>query len=57
MLKELIIILAALFAWGVAGGLEKGMIGIPSALVAWCVAAAVIGILVLIGRRNRDGNS
>lgn len=57
MIKELIIILAAFFSLGVVGGLEKGMISIGGALLAWCAAAGVIGILVLTGRGKRNGKS
>ena len=53
MIKELIIILAALFAWGVAGGLEKGMLTIPGALLAWGAAVAVIVITIFAGRGRR----
>ena len=51
MYRELIILLAAIFAWGVAGGLEKGMLTIGGALIAWGVAAMVITI-TLVGRRR-----
>ena len=51
MFRELIIILTAFFAWGVAGGLEKGMLTIGGALIAWGVAVMVITI-TLVGRRK-----
>lgn len=54
MIREAIIILAALFAWGAAGGLEKGLLTITEALIAWMAAALVITI-TLLTRRGEHG--
>ncbi|MCR5174637.1 MAG: hypothetical protein K6C09_08440 [Oscillospiraceae bacterium] len=52
-MRDVICIIAGLFIFGVAGGLEKGLIGIPGALAAWAVAAAVILMSVIAGRRRK----
>ena len=57
MLSEVICIIAGLFILGTAGGLEKGLIGIPGALVAWAAAGAVILIAVKAGRRRSDAEN
>ena len=52
--RELICGLAGLFTLGVAGGLEKGLLTVGGAVLAWAAAAAVIGITILTGRRQDD---
>lgn len=52
--RELVCGLAGLFVLGVAGGLEKGLLTVGGAVLAWAAAAAVIGITILIGRRQDD---
>jgi len=50
-LCELITGVSSLFALGVAGGLEKGYVGIPGALIAWAVSAVVIAVSVLVRKK------
>ena len=52
-MRDIICIITGLFVLGVAGGLEKGLIGIPGALAAWAAAGAVILMTVTLGRRHR----
>ena len=47
MKREAVLILLGLFILGVAGGLERGLIGIGGALIAWGAAAVAITITVL----------
>lgn len=48
MILEAMIILFGLFGLGVVGGLEKGLLGIGTAVVLWVLTAAAIAILVSI---------
>ena len=50
MILEAMIILAGLFGLGVVGGLEKGLMGIGTAVVLWVLTAAAIAVLVSIRR-------
>lgn len=54
-MRDVICIAAGLFILGVAGGLEKGMISVGGALLAWAAAASVIAITILAGRRRHNG--
>ena len=47
---EALIIIVALFALGIVGGLERGMLGIGAATILLVLAAAAITILVSIRR-------
>ena len=51
-IRDIICLLAGLFILGVAGGLEKGLISIGGALIAWGAAAVVISIFIIFGRRR-----
>lgn len=51
-LTELIIGVSGLFSIGVAGGLERGFVGIGGAFIAWGCAAAVIAVAVAVRRKN-----
>lgn len=48
---ELIAGVSGLFSLGVAGGLERGFVGIGGALIAWACAAVVIAVAVLVRRK------
>lgn len=50
-LCELITGVSSLFALGVAGGLERGYVGIGGALVAWGCTAVVIALAVLARKK------
>lgn len=50
-ITELIAGLSGLFALGVAGGLEKGMLTIGGAFIAWGAAAITAAIAIAIRRR------
>lgn len=52
-IRDFICLLAGLFILGVAGGLEKGLLTIGGALLAWGASAVVIGAAILIERRVR----
>lgn len=52
-LTELIIGVSGLFSIGVAGGLERGYIGIGGAFIAWGCATAVIAIATKVNRSIR----
>ena len=54
-ITELIMGLSVLFIIGVAGGLEKGLLSIPSALIAWGVAAVVGAVALAIRKGGRNG--
>ena len=54
MLRDAICIIAGLFILGIAGGLERNLISIPGALVAWAAAIIVIAVMVIIGRRKNE---
>lgn len=54
--RELVCGLAGLFTLGVAGGLEKGLLTVGGAVLAWAGAAMVIGIVILTGRRVDNGH-
>ena len=49
-IRDIICLLAGLFILGIAGGLEKGLISIGGALLAWGISAMVISIVILIER-------
>lgn len=49
-IRDIICLLVGLFILGVAGGLEKGLISIGGALLAWGISAMVISIVILIER-------
>ena len=51
MILEAMIILMGLFGLGVVGGLEKGLLGIGTAVVLLILIAAAITGLVIIRRR------
>ena len=53
MILEAMIILAGLFGLGVVGGLEKGLLGIGTAVVLWVLAAAAIAVLVSVRKAVR----
>lgn len=52
---ELIAGISGLFAIGVAGGLERGSIGIGGAFIAWGCAAVVIAVAVLVRKVANNG--
>lgn len=56
-IRDIICLLAALFILGIAGGLEKGLISIGGALLAWGASAVVISIVILIERRRKNGKA
>lgn len=53
MILEATIILFGLFGLGVVGGLEKGLLGIGTAVVLWVLTAAAIAILASIRKSVR----
>ena len=53
MIFEALIILAGLFGLGVVGGLEKGLLGIGTAVVLWVLTAAAIAVLVSVRKAVR----
>jgi hypothetical protein len=53
-IRDIICLLAGLFILGVAGGLEKGLISIGGALLAWGISAMVISIVILIERSRTN---
>lgn len=53
MIFEAMIILAGLFGLGVAGGLERGYLGIGAAIILWVVTAGAIGILTTLRKARR----
>lgn len=53
MILEAMIILAGLFGLGVVGGLERGLLGIGTAVVLWVLTAASIAVLVSIRKAVR----
>ena len=53
MILEAMIILVGLFGLGVVGGLEKGLLGIGTAVVLWVLTAAAEALLVGIRRATR----
>ena len=53
MILEALIILFGLFGLGVVGGLERGLLGIGTALVLWVLTAAAEALLVGIRRATR----
>ena len=53
MIREAAVILAGLFIIGVAGGLEKGMVSVQGALIAWGLAVVTIAVLVLIPKKAK----
>ena len=56
-MRDVIIMIAGLFVLGTAGGLEKELISIPGALIAWAASGAVILAAVRAGRRRRDAEN
>lgn len=54
IIKELICLLAGLFIIGVAGGLEKGLLTIPHAIIFWAIAIFVIVIIVLTNKKEAN---
>lgn len=50
-LTEMIVGVTGLFSVGVAGGLERGYVGIGGALIAWAVSAVVIAVSVLARKK------
>ncbi len=50
MILEALIILFGLFGLGVVGGLERGLLGIGTAVVLWVLTAAAITVLVSVRR-------
>ena len=56
-IRDIVCLLAGLFILGVAGGLEKGLISIGGALLAWGISAMVISIAILIERRRKNGKA
>lgn len=56
-IRDIVCLLAGLFILGVAGGLEKGLISIGGALLAWGISAMVISIAILIERRKKNGKA
>ena len=50
MIIEAVIILFGLFGLGVVGGLERGLMGIGTAVVLWVLTAAIIALLVSLRR-------
>lgn len=51
-LTELIIGVSGLFSVGVAGGLERGFVGIGGAFIAWACSAVVIAVAVAVRRKH-----
>lgn len=49
-IRDIICLFVGLFVLGVAGGLEKGLISIGGALLAWGISAMVISIVILVER-------
>lgn len=49
-IRDIICLFVGLFVLGIAGGLEKGLISIGGALLAWGISAMVISIAILIER-------
>lgn len=49
-IRDIICLFVGLFVLGIAGGLEKGLISIGGALLAWGISAMVISIVILIER-------
>lgn len=47
-ITEMIVGITGLFSVGVAGGLERGYVGIAGALIAWACAAVVIAVAVKV---------
>ena len=54
-ITELVMGLSVLFIIGVAGGLEKGLLSIPGALIAWGVAAVIGAVALAIRAGGRNG--
>ena len=50
-LCEFITGVSSLFALGVAGGLERGYLNIPGAVIAWGCTAVVIALAVLARKK------
>lgn len=53
MICEALIILAGLFGLGVVGGLERGMMGIGTALVLLALTAVTIAVLAGLRKARR----
>lgn len=56
-IRDIICLVVGLFVLGIAGGLEKGLISIGGALLAWGISAMVISIAILIERRRKNGKA
>lgn len=56
-IRDIICLFVGLFVLGIAGGLEKGLISIGGALLAWGISAMVISIVILIGRSSDNGKT
>lgn len=54
MIIEAVIILFGLFGLGVVGGLERGLLGIGTAVVLWVLTACIIGLLVSLRRVGKE---